>query len=225
MNDRDVLVEDAERARDAAREVECLVTMGQMAGRVAHEINNPLASLQNAYLLIRDAIPASHPHYRYVAAIDRQIQRIATVTRVLSESYRPEQDQATGVAVTAIVADAVRIATLADGVEILIENHCSAAFGQPAGLLRHTLHQILALVTRVSDHSVPIQITTSMPAEQLRIEVRYREATDSEGVAAARFPHRLVAAMGGTLDTAPAGPGECCVTLSVPLTATIEAPR
>ncbi|MGH7524099.1 MAG: histidine kinase dimerization/phospho-acceptor domain-containing protein [Gemmatimonadales bacterium] len=225
MNDPDALVEDTERARDAAREVECLVTMGQMAGRVAHEINNPLASLQNAYLLIKDAIPASHPHYRYVAAIDRQIQRIATVTRVLSESYRPEQDRATGVAVAAIVADVIRIATVADGVEILVDNHCNAPFGQPAGLLRHALHQILALATRISDHTIPIQVTATGQSGRVRVEVRYREAADSEGVAAAHYPHRLVAAMNGTLDTAPAGPGECCVTLSVPMTGTVETSR
>lgn len=225
MTDPDAMVEDAERARDAAREVECIVTMGQMAGRVAHEINNPLASLQNAYLLIKDAIPESHPHYRYVAAIDRQIQRIASVTRLLSESYRPEQDRATGVAVTAIVTDVVRIASVADGVEILVENHCSAAFRQPAGLLRHALHQILALVTRICDHAIPIQVTVTVPSERLRIEVRYREAAESEGVASARYPHRLVGAMNGTLDTAPAGPGECCVTLSVPMTATVETNR
>ena len=67
------------RAEAELREVETLTTMGRIAARVAHEINNPLAGIQNSFLLLRDAIPADHPHYAYVGAIEREIRRIADV--------------------------------------------------------------------------------------------------------------------------------------------------
>lgn len=56
-----------------------------MRARLAHEIANPLAGIQNAFLLIKDAVPASHPHYGFVAAIERQIARLSAITHGLRE--------------------------------------------------------------------------------------------------------------------------------------------
>jgi hypothetical protein len=53
---------------------------GEVAPRAAHAINNALASIQYSFLLIKDSIPADHPHYSSVAAIERGIARIAAVT-------------------------------------------------------------------------------------------------------------------------------------------------
>ena len=86
---RDITVR--RRAEAALQEVDTLTTMGRVAARVAHEINNPLAGIQNAFLLIKGAVPTTHPHYAYVGAIEREIARIAKVTRQLYETSRPEQ--------------------------------------------------------------------------------------------------------------------------------------
>src|SRR5262249_30857867 len=99
-----------ERARvaDAAvRELESLAVMGRVAARVAHEINNPLAGIQYSFLLIKDAIPEDHPHFLYVGAIEREIQRIATVTRQLYETYRPEPEASAKTALATTIGDAV----------------------------------------------------------------------------------------------------------------------
>ena len=56
---------------------------GEVAPQVAHAINNALAGVQYSFLLIKDSIPADHPHYSSVAAIERGIARIAAVTRHL----------------------------------------------------------------------------------------------------------------------------------------------
>jgi two-component system sporulation sensor kinase C len=95
------------RAESELREVETLTTMGRIAARVAHEINNPLAGIQNSFLLLRDAIPPTHPHYAYVGAIEREIGRIADVTRQLYETYRPETDGAGQTGVRTLIGDAV----------------------------------------------------------------------------------------------------------------------
>ena len=95
------------RAEAELREVETLTTMGRIAARVAHEINNPLAGIQNSFLLLRDAIPPDHPHFRFVGAIEREIRRIADVTRQLYETYRPDTDGAGQTGVRTLIGDAV----------------------------------------------------------------------------------------------------------------------
>lgn len=102
---RDITVR--RRAEAALQEVDTLTTMGRVAARVAHEINNPLAGIQNSFLLIKGAVPPTHPHFAYVGAIEREIDRIAAVTRQLYETYRPEQDSSAGTSVRSLVTDAV----------------------------------------------------------------------------------------------------------------------
>jgi PAS domain S-box-containing protein len=97
------------QAEDQLREVESLSTMGRLAARVAHEINNPLAGIQNSFLLIKDAVPADHPHHSYVGAIEREISRIAGVTRQLYETYRPDTDGSRETSISNLVGDAVAL--------------------------------------------------------------------------------------------------------------------
>ena len=97
------------QAEDQLREVESLSTMGRLAARVAHEINNPLAGIQNSFLLIKDAVPEDHPHHSYVGAIEREIGRIAGVTRQLYETYRPDTDGARETSIPNLVGDAVAL--------------------------------------------------------------------------------------------------------------------
>lgn len=101
----------ARRAEAKLREVETLSTMGRLAARVAHEINNPLAGIQNSFLLLKDAIPGTHPHYSYVGAMEREIGRIANVTRQLYETYRPETDGAARAGVRTLIGDAIALLT------------------------------------------------------------------------------------------------------------------
>ena len=90
------------------RETEALSGIGRIAARVAHEINNPLAGIRNAFTLIKDAVPPSHQHHHYVGAIEREIERIASVTRNLYETYRPD-DREGGASLGTIANDAAAL--------------------------------------------------------------------------------------------------------------------
>jgi nitrogen-specific signal transduction histidine kinase len=63
-----------------------------VAARAAHEINNALAGIQYAFLLIKDAVSPAHPNYSSVAAIERGIARIAAASRQLHETHPPQKD-------------------------------------------------------------------------------------------------------------------------------------
>ena len=62
---------------------------GQMAARIAHEINNPLGGIKNAFMLIKDAVNDDHPHFQYVGRIEDEIERIARIIRSMLDMYRP----------------------------------------------------------------------------------------------------------------------------------------
>lgn len=93
------------RAEAAIAELQTLSSLGRMAARVAHEINNPLAGIRNSFLLVKDAVPPDHPHFRFVGAIEREIGRIAVVTRQLYETYRPDQELHAACAVGTVLSD------------------------------------------------------------------------------------------------------------------------
>jgi signal transduction histidine kinase len=195
---------DHDTSRESvAREVECLCTIGAIAGRVAHEINNPLAGVHNSFRLVKDAIPQSHPHFAYVAAIERQIQRIAAVTRRFADTYSAEADSAVGVAVSAIVGGAVQMAVQAIGtgtppVEIL--NAVHLPFPQAAGLLRHVLIPGFGAAIRAADPATSVTIDTRIPSGVLIVEVRYLAILSSHPPELDAHAQRLLAALGGTTE-------------------------
>src|SRR6185436_11923431 len=134
-------------AEDAMREMDTLSTMGRVAARVAHEINNPLAGIESAFLLIKDAVPPTHPHYAYVGAIEREIGRIATVTRQLYDTYRPASEGTSEASVPLVISDAVRMLEQVNRKsQVRIEVDTSGAPGVlpvPSALLRQAVYNLV----------------------------------------------------------------------------------
>jgi len=88
---------------------ETLAAKAQMAAYVAHEINGPMAGIKSAFALLQTAIPAEHTYRPYVELVDREIDRITAIVRMMYELYRPNEPKAQNVAVAMLLQD---IATL-----------------------------------------------------------------------------------------------------------------
>jgi PAS domain S-box-containing protein len=166
------------RVDSTLREVEALTTMGRVAAHVAHEINNPLAGIQNSFLLIKGAIPASHPHFSYVGAIEREIARIAAVTRQLYETYRPEQEGGEGAAVATVIGDATAFleqVNRAAGVRIRTElNGGPGVIPYPSALLRQIAYNLVQNAIEASPEGGEVVVRTR--AEDGFFEVRVSDS-------------------------------------------------
>jgi PAS domain S-box-containing protein len=163
------------RVDSTLREVEALTTMGRVAAHVAHEINNPLAGIQNAFLLIKGAIPATHPHFSYVGSIEREIGRIAAVTRQLYETYRPEQDGAERAAVATVIGDATAFleqVNRAAGVRIRTDlKNAPGVIPFPTALLRQIAYNLVQNAIEASPEGGEVVVRTSASNGHFEIRV------------------------------------------------------
>jgi PAS domain S-box-containing protein len=164
------------RAEDELREVHSLTTMGRLAARVAHEINNPLAGIQNAFTLIKDAVPETHPHRRYVGAIEREIGRIAGVTRQLYETYRPEAAGSPNASVSSVVGDAVALLEqLNRGSQVRIQVDLSAApavVRLPDPLLRQAVYNLVQNAVEASPAGGTVLVRATVESGAFTLRVR-----------------------------------------------------
>ncbi len=173
---RDITVR--RRAEAALQEVDTLTTMGRVAARVAHEINNPLAGIQNSFLLIKGAVQPTHPHFSYVGAIEREIDRIAAVTRQLYETYRPEQDSSAGTSVRSLVTDAVTfLAQVNRNTHVRIETDFSnvpSVIQLPSAMLRQIFINLAQNAFEASPPGELVSIRAELTQGQFTLSVRDR---------------------------------------------------
>ena len=168
-------VTDRRRSEEALREIGALTTMGRLAARVAHEINNPLAGIQNAFLLLGDAVPAEHPHRRFLQAIDREIQRIASVTRSLYETYRQDAVPGAAGSMALAVHDAVSFLDRVNrsrNIRIRTDlRRAPALVPVPDALLRQTLYNLVQNAVEASPVGGEVSIVAEAVDDQCIITV------------------------------------------------------
>ena len=171
-------VTDRRHAEESVRQAETMSTMGRLAGRIAHEINNPLAGIQSAFMLIKDAIPATHPHIKYVGAIEREIQRISQVTRQLYETYRPETESSSNAPVQTVVSDAVAFLEQLNrntGVTINVElGNIAAVVRLPESILRQCVYNLVQNAIEASPPGSRVTVSGAIEGSEFVLRVSDR---------------------------------------------------
>ena len=164
------------RAEEAMRELEALGTMGRLAARVAHEINNPLQGIQNGFQLIKGAIDPSHRHFHFVGAIEREIARIASVTRQLYDSYRPERETLRACSIPIMLADVTALLSQVNreaGVELVAECDESAREAVPVSdtLLRQIVMNLAQNAIEATPRGGVVTLSASRNGDTLALTV------------------------------------------------------
>lgn len=171
--------EDAENAlRESERrrlEAEKLAATGRLAAEMAHEINNPLAGVKNAFMLIKDAVPDDHPDHEFVERIEKELDRIATIVRQTFKLYGSEKDTAAAVDIDATLRDVVFMLEPAcrhNDVALETEPTDSGIVVViPEGTLRQVLYNLLTNAINASPPGAAVEIGARTFNDHLLITV------------------------------------------------------
>ncbi|HYV98658.1 MAG TPA: ATP-binding protein [Gemmatimonadaceae bacterium] len=157
------------------QENETLTAIGRVAAKIAHEINNPLGGIQLAFMLIKDAVPADHPHFRYVGAIEREIASIASVTRRLYETYQLDPEVRPDTSLSSVIASAISFMGQVNGeggVRIELDMSGAPSVVRVSGaVLRQILYELLQNAMDAAPDGTTVRISARVLNDQLELTV------------------------------------------------------
>jgi PAS domain S-box-containing protein len=166
-------IPERRRAEELLLESERFAAMGRMAARIAHEINNPLAGIKNAFRLIKPAVSPEHPYAHYVPRIDHEIDRVAGIVREMYELYRPsgevQQECWIDEAITDVVA-LLRVAQPEGRIELDV---CAARVRAclASGPLRQVLYNLIQNGLEHSPEGSPVRVSAVVEGDVLKLTV------------------------------------------------------
>lgn len=80
------------RAEEALRQAEKMAAMGRAAGIIAHEINNPLEAITNAFYLLRNHPSLDAEARGYAALAEQELVRASRITSQTLSFYRESRE-------------------------------------------------------------------------------------------------------------------------------------
>ncbi|HEY6350995.1 MAG TPA: ATP-binding protein [Candidatus Angelobacter sp.] len=95
-------------AEEALRKTERLAAMGRVAGIIAHEINNPLEAITNAFYLLQSHASLDDEARSYARMASEELARISHITKQSLSFYR-ESQQAVPVSVANVLDDVLEL--------------------------------------------------------------------------------------------------------------------
>src|SRR5262249_23414889 len=120
-------ITDRKQAEEALVKSERFAAMGRLAGIIAHEINNPLEAISNAFYLLRDH-PSLDDEARYYSKLPEvELMRVAHIGKQTLSFYR-ESQQAVAVSLADVLDNIIelqsrRLQVHGIGVEKRFETH------------------------------------------------------------------------------------------------------
>ena len=175
VQERTARIHQLERHR---RQMERLAALGQLAAGVAHEINNPLAGLRNAFELIKEDLTPQHPHFELLEAIDQEIERIGSIVYQMYQLYGRALQKATEFDFERVVQEVVSLlARVARkrGVSLQTETvRRLPAVTLPQGEVKQVLYNLMLNAIQASSDGQAVRIRISADGDEVVVAIEDR---------------------------------------------------
>jgi PAS domain S-box-containing protein len=154
-----------------------LAALGELSAGVAHEINNPLAGIRNAFALLKRSLPTDVRHYDKLDLIDKEIERISGITHQMYQLYRPSQQQLSEFAIQHVVDETIALTLpMAKKHQVIMEADFTGVLHEQVESREGELKQILLNLVRnaiqASSKGQKIVIEVATTDSDLTIRVR-----------------------------------------------------
>ncbi|WP_153559131.1 two-component system sensor histidine kinase NtrB [Roseimaritima sediminicola] len=164
------------------QKMERMAALAELAAGVAHEINNPLAGIRNAFSLFKSSLSPEMKYYDMLDLIDDEIERISRITHQMYQLYRPRVQQASRFDLRRTIRDVITLVEpLQNRSRVKVDLRCEAA--EPLGdmgptevcLREDEIKQVLFNLVRnaiqASSPAQRVEVCLAVRGEEVRIEV------------------------------------------------------
>lgn len=168
------------------RQMEKLAALGQLAAGVAHEINNPLAGIRNAFVLVKSTLSPENEHYDLIELIDREIERISGIVHQMYQLYRRAPQQPVEFDLARVVGEVVAMlksAAIKQRVAIhLLPAPESPRVLLPEGEVKQILYNLLRNAVQASPPEAIVEVTVIRREHEAIVRIADRGAGIAEDV-------------------------------------------
>ena len=168
-------IDELQRLNSQLIRTEKLAAMGTLAAGVAHEVNNPLASISSLVQMMRGQEGHSSETREKLNLISAQIERITQVTRGMTDFARTRPAARGDVDINRVVETALRLASFGEAFETLkvqtaFTNKLPHVFADEDQLQQVFLNLFLNARDAMPDGG-SLNISTMMVADELVVEI------------------------------------------------------
>ena len=160
--------------RQRSQAMEKLAATGRMAARIAHEFNNPMAGIKGAIALVKMDTPADAANYRYLAMVEKEIDRLSGIIRQMYGLYKPESQSVSTICVSTLLAECCFLMQplgAARGIKVEPVRMPAITVKLPEQYLREIIYNLIRNAIEASYDNGVVRVSASVEHDCLHITI------------------------------------------------------